>query len=133
MGDTRLPFFAALLGALEEIPTVRSVKDDDPDGVDALSVESNFLAMPLETRAQCEPAWRAFSELVKRQAELHVAAQQLSDQLSPLVQPLVIEALYCKLRQLPVPVLCSIAAADQSTIGGELSGLAEATCSKQYQ
>lgn len=126
MGDTRLPFFAALLGALEEIPAVCTGPDPDiADGVDAVSVEARFQAMPPEQQALCEPARDAFRELMQAQAGVQSAAARLTDQLAPVVKPLALEALFERIRELPAPVLCTMVAADQASASGDLSDLAD--------
>jgi hypothetical protein len=126
MGDTRLPFFAALLGALEEIPAVCATPDPDAGGIDAISVETCFQAMPPEQQAMCEPTRDAFRELMQTQARVQSAAARLTGELSPVVKPLVLEALIGRLEELPVPILCTIVATDQATTRGDLSDLAEA-------
>ena len=127
MGDTRLPFFAALLGALEEIPAVCTTPDPDiADGVDAASVETCFQAMPPEQQALCAPARGAFRELMHAQASVQSAAARLTGELAPVVKPLVLEALCKRIAELPVPVLCTIVAIDQASTTGDLSELTEA-------
>ena len=125
MGDTRLPFFAALLGALDEIPAVCTTPDSDADGVDAGSVEACFQAMPFEDQALCEPARDAFRELMQMQANLQAAAARLTDELASVVKPLALEALAESLQKVPATMLCMIVAADRGTIGGDLSDLAD--------
>ena len=125
MGDLRLPFFAAVFGALDQIPAVCTLPDLDEDGVDAISVERCFQALPPEEQALCEPARDAFRELMHMQANLRAAAARLTDELSPIVKPLALEALGESLRKVPATMLCMIVATDRATVGGDLSDLAD--------